>query len=129
MPYRWDLNIYRGCQHGCKYCYAVYSHKYLDSVDFFTDIHIKTNIVDELEKELRNNSWKREVVNIGGITDSYQPVEDKYKLMPEILKLFILDGSKAPIGELPPELPDRTATMFPFEPTLMALFFPDCACM
>ncbi|MBU5298769.1 radical SAM protein [Clostridium sporogenes] len=89
MPYGWDLNIYRGCQHGCKYCYAVYSHKYLDSIDFFTDIHIKTNIVDELEKELRNNSWKREVVNIGGVTDSYQPVEAKYKLMPEILKLFI----------------------------------------
>ncbi len=34
IPYGWDLNIYRGCQHGCKYCYAVYSHKYLDSVDF-----------------------------------------------------------------------------------------------
>ncbi|BDB01272.1 SPL family radical SAM protein [Clostridium botulinum] len=89
IPYGWDLNIYRGCQHGCKYCYAVYSHKYLESVNFFTDIHIKTNIVDELEKELRNNSWKREVVNIGGVTDSYQPAEDKYELMPEILKLFI----------------------------------------
>ncbi|MGL4106711.1 SPL family radical SAM protein [Clostridium sp. LP20] len=89
IPYGWDLNIYRGCQHGCKYCYAIYSHKYLDSEDFFRDIHIKTNIVDELEKELMNKSWKREVINIGGVTDSYQPAEDKYKLMPEILKLLI----------------------------------------
>ena len=89
IPYGWDLNIYRGCQHGCKYCYAMYSHKYLDSTDFFRDIHIKTNIVDELEKELRKNTWKREIINIGGVTDSYQPAEAKYQLMPEILKLLI----------------------------------------
>lgn len=89
IPYGWDLNIYRGCQHGCKYCYAIYSHKYLDSSDFFRDIHVKTNIVDELEKELKKNSWKKEIINIGGVTDSYQPAEDKYKFMPEILKLLI----------------------------------------
>lgn len=89
IPYGWDLNIYRGCQHGCKYCYALYSHKYLDSTDFFRDIHIKTNIVDELEKELIKNTWKREIINIGGVTDSYQPAEAKYQLMPEILKLLI----------------------------------------
>jgi len=89
IPYGWDLNIYRGCQHGCKYCYAIYSHKYLGSTDFFRDIHIKTNIVDELEKELRKNTWKKEIINIGGVTDSYQPAEAKYKIMPEVLKLLI----------------------------------------
>jgi DNA repair photolyase len=89
IPYGWDLNIYRGCQHGCKYCYAMYSHKYLDSDDFFNEIHVKTNIVDELEKELSSSTWKREIVNIGGVTDSYQPAEAYYKLMPEILKLLI----------------------------------------
>lgn len=89
IPYGWDLNIYRGCQHGCRYCYAMYSHKYLDSVDFFSEIHIKTNIVDELEKELKSKKWKREVINIGGVTDSYQPAEADYKLMPQILKLLI----------------------------------------
>lgn len=89
VPYGWDLNIYRGCQHGCKYCYAMYSHKYLDSKDFFSDIHIKTNIIDELEKELRSEKWNREIINIGGVTDSYQPAEVKYKLMPDILKLLI----------------------------------------
>lgn len=89
IPYSWDLNIYRGCQHACQYCYAMYSHKYLNSKDYFNDIYVKTNIVDELEKQLYKDNWKREVINIGGITDSYQPVEKKYKLMPEILKLLI----------------------------------------
>ena len=98
VPYGWDLNIYRGCQHGCKYCYAMYSHKYLNSEEFFTDIHVKTNIVDELEKELKRNSWKRDVINIGGVTDSYQPAEAKYLLMPEILKLLIKDKTPAIIS-------------------------------
>lgn len=89
IPYGWDLNIYRGCQHSCRYCYAMYSHEYLGSNEFFTDIHVKTNIVEELEKELKSENWKREVVNIGGVTDSYQPAEEHYKLMPEILKLMI----------------------------------------
>lgn len=89
IPYGWDLNIYRGCQHGCSYCYAMYSHNYLDSKEFFEDIYIKTNIVDELEKQLRSTDWKREVVNIGGVTDSYQPAEEIYRLMPEILRILI----------------------------------------
>jgi len=89
VPFAWDLNIYRGCEHGCKYCYAIYSHQYLDSDKYFDDIYVKTNIVEQLEKQLSSPSWKREVVNIGGVTDSYQPSEDNYKLMPNILKLMI----------------------------------------
>lgn len=89
IPFAWDLNIYRGCEHGCKYCYAMYSHQYLDSEQYFDDIYVKTNIVDLLEKQLSNHSWKREVVNIGGVTDSYQPIESQYKLMPDILHLMI----------------------------------------
>jgi len=89
IPLAWDLNIYRGCEHGCKYCYAMYSHKYLDSEEYFDDIYVKTNIVEQLEKQLSSSSWEREVVNIGGVTDSYQPIEAKYKLMPDILRLMI----------------------------------------
>lgn len=89
IPYGWDLNIYRGCEHGCKYCYAIYSHDYLDSKDYFGDIHVKTNIVEQLEKQLSDPNWKREIVNIGGVTDSYQPAEEHYKLMPEVLRLLI----------------------------------------
>lgn len=89
IPYSWDLNIYRGCEHGCRYCYALYSHTYLDSADYFSEIFVKTNIVDLLEQELRSEKWKGDVVNIGGVTDSYQPAEAHYRLMPEILKLLI----------------------------------------
>lgn len=89
IPFAWDLNIYRGCEHGCKYCYAMYSHQYLDSEQYFDDIYVKTNIVEQLEKQLSSPSWKREVVNIGGVTDSYQPIEAQYKLMPDILRLMI----------------------------------------
>lgn len=89
VPYSWDLNIYRGCEHGCKYCYAIYSHQYLGSDDYFSDIYVKNNIVEQLERQLSSTSWKREVVNIGGVTDSYQPIEKQYKLMPEILRLMI----------------------------------------
>lgn len=91
VPYAWDLNIYRGCEHGCKYCYAIYSHDYLNSssTKYSEDIYVKTNIVEQLEKQLSSPSWKREVVNIGGVTDSYQPAEKTYKLMPDILRLMI----------------------------------------
>jgi len=89
IPYGWDLNIYRGCEHGCKYCYAIYSHDYLNNGNYFSEIFVKSNIVEQLEKELSGPGWKREVINIGGVTDSYQPAEAEYKLMPEILKLLI----------------------------------------
>ena len=89
IPYGWDLNIYRGCRHGCKYCFAMYSHKYLEDKEYFQSIYVKTNVVEILEQELRSKSWKREVVNIGGVTDSYQPAEECYQLMPAILKLLI----------------------------------------
>lgn len=89
IPFAWDLNIYRGCEHGCKYCYAMYSHQYLGSEQYFSDIYAKTNIAEQLEKQLSSPAWKREVVNIGGVTDSYQPCEARYQLMPDILRLMI----------------------------------------
>ena len=89
IPFAWDLNLYRGCEHGCKYCYAMYSHDYLGEEQFFEDIYVKTNVVEQLERQLAASSWKREVVNIGGVTDSYQPAEERYKLMPDILRLLI----------------------------------------
>jgi DNA repair photolyase len=67
----------------------MYSHEFLNDDDYFKNVYVKTNIVDQLEKELSDSSWKREVINIGGVTDSYQLAEARYKLMPEILKLLI----------------------------------------
>jgi len=92
------LNIYRGCEHGCKYCYAIYSHDYLNNGNYFSEIFVKSNIVEQLEKELSSPGWKREVINIGGVTDSYQPAEAEYKLMPEILKLLIKHKTPAIIS-------------------------------
>jgi DNA repair photolyase len=89
VPYGWDLNIYRGCSHACRYCYAIYSHQYLNSDGFYDDIHVKTNILEQLERELSAPTWQRDVINIGGVTDSYQKVEESYQLMPQILKLLI----------------------------------------
>lgn len=89
IPYGWDLNIFRGCGHGCKYCYAMHSHDYLNDGNFFGNVYVKTNLVDILESELKSEKWNREIVNIGGVTDSYQPCEKERKIMPEILKLLI----------------------------------------
>lgn len=89
LPYDCDLNIFRGCVHGCKYCYALYSHTYLEDKEYFKNIYVKKDIVKVLELELRSKKSKNILVNIGGVTDSYQALEKTYKIMPEVLKLFI----------------------------------------
>lgn len=100
MPCAWDLNIYRGCEHGCRYCYALYSHDYLNDSDrrFFDRVYYKSNIAQVLEKELSAKSWKHEAVNIGGVTDSYQPLEEQLQIMPEILKVLIKHKTPAIIA-------------------------------
>lgn len=89
LPYQYDLNIYRGCGHQCRYCFALYTHAYLNDPAYYEHIYVKTNIVERLEELLSRKSWKRDVINLGGITDSYQPIEAEYQIMPEILKLLI----------------------------------------
>ena len=89
LPFNWDLNIYRGCEHKCQYCFALYSHKYMNSNNFFDEIYVKKNIIECFEKQISSKRWKKSMVNIGGVTDSYQPAEKEYKFMPEILKLCI----------------------------------------
>ena len=88
LPYSLDLNIYRGCSHKCSYCYALYSNTYLGSTDFFNEIFVKNNILEVLEKELRKKKDDK-IINMGSVTDSYQPLEEKYGLMREVLKLMI----------------------------------------
>lgn len=78
----------------------MYSHSYLEKEekpscsgeedsDFFRKIYVKTNIAEALEKQLGARSWKKELINIGGVCDSYQPAEARYGLMREVLKLMI----------------------------------------
>ncbi len=83
MPFRWSLNPYRGCLHGCHYCYARATHPYLGlnaDEDFATKIVVKTNMPEVLRQELRKPSWTRERVAIGTATDAYQPCEGRYRL-------------------------------------------------
>ena len=78
MPFNWTLNPYRGCTHGCHYCFARRYHVQfeLDSSDAFSSvILVKRNFVDVLKKELDRPSWKREYVAVGTATDVYQPIE------------------------------------------------------
>ena len=92
FPYRWDLNIYRGCEHGCRYCFALYTHKYMESRRagcFFSTIYKKENIAEQLERQLASPSWKGEVINLGGVTDNYQPWEAENGLMKEVLEVLI----------------------------------------
>src|SRR5215218_10656254 len=83
MPFRWSLNPYRGCVHGCHYCYARATHPYLGlnaDEDFATKIVVKSNMPEVLRHELRKPSWTRERVAIGTATDAYQPCEGRYQL-------------------------------------------------
>lgn len=97
IPYGWDLNIYRGCSHNCKYCYAIYSHDFIGEPDF-SRVFVKKNIVELLDKELSSPNWNREAINIGGVTDSYQKAEAEMKIMPEVLKVLIRHKTPAIIS-------------------------------
>jgi len=73
-----SLNPYRGCEHGCAYCYARHFHEFLGfsaGLDFETRIMIKRDLPKLLRKELASESWKPQTISISGVTDAYQPVE------------------------------------------------------
>jgi DNA repair photolyase len=84
MPFRWTINVYRGCTHACVFCFARPTHKYLDfnaGRDFEKEIVVKVNAPEVLRAELAKPSWKHEHVAIGTNTDPYQWVEKRYRLM------------------------------------------------
>jgi DNA repair photolyase len=92
MPFRWSLNPYRGCVHGCHYCYARATHPYLGlnaDEDFETKIVVKTNMPEVLHQELRKPSWSPERVAIGTATDAYQPCEGRYRLTRRCLETLL----------------------------------------
>jgi DNA repair photolyase len=75
-----SLNPYRGCEHGCIYCYARPTHEYLGfsaGLDFESKIMVKTNAGDLLRAELESPRWKPQTLVMSGVTDPYQPVERK----------------------------------------------------
>ncbi|MFE6736530.1 Rv2578c family radical SAM protein [Microbacterium sp. NPDC057650] len=96
MPFSWTVNPYRGCSHACVYCFARGTHEYLDldaGHDFDSQIVVKTNVVEVLERELRRGSWKHETVALGTNTDPYQRAEGRYRLMPGIIRALAESGT------------------------------------
>lgn len=75
----------------------MYSHEFLKENDF-SKVFVKTNIAEQLDKELSNPGWNREIINIGGVTDSYQSAEAELKIMPEVLKVLIKHKTPAIIS-------------------------------
>ncbi|WP_426323111.1 Rv2578c family radical SAM protein [Microbacterium sp. E-13] len=96
MPFDWTVNPYRGCIHACVYCFARGTHEYLDldaGRDFDSQVVVKVNVAEVLEKELRRGSWRREPVMLGTNTDPYQRAEGRYKLMPGIVSALTESGT------------------------------------
>ena len=99
MPFRWTLNPYRGCTHGCHYCFARRYHSQFElgsGDDFASVILVKTNFADVLKVELDRSSWKRELVALGTATDPYQPIEGHYRLTRRSLEA--LCEASTPVG-------------------------------
>src|SRR5918996_1259711 len=87
-----SINPYRGCEHGCVYCYARPTHEYLgfsSGLDFETKIMVKEDAPELLRSELSSPKWKPQVVALSGNTDCYQPVEKKKRLTRRCLEVFL----------------------------------------
>lgn len=92
LPFRFSLNPYRGCYHGCAYCYARPSHQYLDwgaGTDFERRIVVKRNAAELLRKELSKPTWQRHTIALSGNTDCYQPLEASYELTRKCLAVCV----------------------------------------
>ena len=87
-----SVNPYRGCEHGCVYCYARPSHEYLgfsSGLDFETKIMVKEDAPELLRKELSSPKWKPQLVALSGNTDCYQPVEKQKQLTRRCLEVLL----------------------------------------
>lgn len=94
-----SINPYRGCEHGCIYCYARPSHAYWGysaGLDFETKLTAKVNAVEALERELSRPGYRPSVIVIGANTDAYQPIERERKITRGILE--VLDRFNHPVG-------------------------------
>ncbi|HXH06143.1 MAG TPA: radical SAM protein [Vicinamibacterales bacterium] len=99
MPFRWTLNPYRGCTHGCHYCFARRYQTQLElgpDDEFSSVILVKVNLVEVLRQELASPRWTRELVALGTATDPYQPIEGRYRLTRRALEA--LAAARTPVG-------------------------------
>jgi DNA repair photolyase len=93
MPFRWTINPYRGCEFGCKYCYARYTHEFMekDAAEFEDRIYAKSAPAEILKHELLKID-KRDGIAIGTATDPYQPAERRFGRTRSILEVFGKEG-------------------------------------
>src|SRR5690606_5102834 len=87
-----SINAYRGCEHGCSYCFARPTHAYLGhsaGIDFERDIYVKVNAAELLRRELADKRYKVKPIAMGTNTDPYQPAERKHKLTRQILEVML----------------------------------------
>jgi DNA repair photolyase len=92
VGFRFSLNPYRGCEHGCTYCYARPSHEYLGfsaGLDFERKIMVKDDAPELLRAAFRSARWEPQVVALSGNTDCYQPVERRLQLTRRCLEVFV----------------------------------------
>jgi DNA repair photolyase len=88
LPFQWAINPYRGCEFACKYCYARYTHEFMelrDGVDFERKIYVKQHAAELLRQELRQVKAGEEIA-IGTATDPYQPAERRWEVTRSILE-------------------------------------------
>ncbi|MGO9450115.1 MAG: radical SAM protein [Candidatus Binataceae bacterium] len=91
MPFRWTINPYRGCEFGCVYCYARYTHDFLelrDPMDFERRIFVKRMAAEVLARTLSRTPIGTDAIAIGTATDPYQPAERKFRLTRSMLEIF-----------------------------------------
>jgi DNA repair photolyase len=99
IPFRASINPYRGCEHGCIYCYARPYHEYLGfsaGLDFETKIVVKEDAPELLRRELSSPKWKPQTLAMSGVTDPYQPVERRLRVTRRCLE--VLAEFRNPVG-------------------------------
>lgn len=92
VGFTYSINPYRGCEHGCIYCYARPTHEYFGlsaGLDFETKIFVKTDAAALLRKELAAPKWQGELIAISGVTDCYQPAERKLRITRSCLEVLL----------------------------------------
>jgi DNA repair photolyase len=99
IPFDASLNPYRGCEHGCAYCYARPTHEFLGfsaGLDFESKIMVKEDAPSLLRQELSSTKWKPQLLALSGVTDPYQPVERRLQLTRRCLE--VLAEFRNPVG-------------------------------
>jgi len=92
IPFRYSLNPYRGCVHGCPYCYARNTHEYLGfnaGLDFETKVVVKHQAAKLFQEFLARDAWRPEPIAFSGVTDCYQPAERQFRLTRQCLEVAL----------------------------------------